>query len=212
MKPMPPAKLFPSLVLLFSGQLFGAGTALKCSVDSGISCNQFDFGGSKHLVCKEHQPVVSRTYYLVDEDTYRGWQTYETFCAFCHEKDARGPKGSDGAPLSQTKDDKVNCRPHNLLVASELTKFAYFKGRLDTGYPRNDEECLSNESKKPGEKDKIWTLRMPRWSNVALVKRNYSNIYGYLMLMRENRLPYDRKERLHRLNKSDSQSLNCPGK
>jgi hypothetical protein len=204
------AKLSLPLVLLVSSPLLGASTPLKCSVQSGLPCNQFDFESGKHLVCKEHQPVLSRVFYLVDENTYRGWQTYQTFCSFCHEKDARGPKNSAGAPLSQAPENKVNCRPHNLLVAAELLHFSAFKNRLDTGYPRKDEDCLSNQSKKPGEEGKYWTLRMPKWSNVALVKRNYSNIYGYLMLMRENRLPYDRQERLQRLNKSDLKSLNCP--
>lgn len=191
------AKTCLLLILLVSGPLFAEDAVQACSVASGIACKKASFAGVSYLVCTDHQADVSRTYYAVDAKIYRGWQTYETFCASCHYKHAQGPI------KSKLPEHKVGCRPHNLLVDSVLGEFAYFKTRVENGVPRDYGDCHTEASKK------IWNLRMPAWKNVALVKRNYTEIYGYLKLMQNAHLPNIRKERLHRLSNTDLTSLSC---
>jgi hypothetical protein len=166
-------------VSMMAGEVcLSADNKLECTEPMTTDC---------YVVCSTHNNQIERDFYYLDEATYLGWLTFNTYCSACHGQDGTGPKGENSSPQK--------CKPRNLTIVVKTLGFARFEQILEEGIKS---ECTEQ-----------WHLAMPSWNSVAPVRRNYKNVYRYLKARAMDDLPEPGIERHRRLESTEYEKLKC---
>lgn len=138
----------------------GDGSSLTAGPQKCECSRQGDAEGPGYVVLRATNPDTQEQYYFVDEQTYRGWLTYHTFCYICHDDKAEGSvvrriEGCRTAP--------------NLLAAVRWYKLEYFRSVVIDGVRS--------------------ACGMPPWNDNPIVRGQYRAIFSYLRARAEGELP-----------------------